>query len=138
MFLNQLLQTCIIIKRTCTSIFRQIGFVDACISIFSKLELVDDQSKPCTLIYLQKMASCINLQLPIVILKKSILLDMHHHKTYIIYTMIYFVHSNMVFEKNSSTELAALELLDRVLGQMDKHKIPIHFHIDSSKAFDSL
>ena len=43
--------------------------------------------------------------------------------------MIYFVHSNMVFEKKSSTELAALELLDRVLGQMDKHKIPINFLI---------
>ena len=42
------------------------------------------------------------------------------------------------FRKNSSTELAALELLDRVLGQMGKHKIPINFHIDLSKAFDSL
>ena len=42
------------------------------------------------------------------------------------------------FRKNSSTELAALELLDRVLGQMDKHKISINFHIDLSKAFDSL
>ena len=42
------------------------------------------------------------------------------------------------FRKNSFTELAALELLDRVLGQMDKHKIPINFHIDLSKAFDSL
>ena len=52
--------------------------------------------------------------------------------------MIYFVHSNIVFEKNSSTELAALEILDRVLSQMDKHKIPINFHIDLSKAFDSL
>ena len=29
------------------------------------------------------MAICINLQLPIVIFKKSILLDMHHHITYI-------------------------------------------------------
>ena len=38
-------------------------------------------------------------------------------------------------KKKSSTELAALELL---LGQMDKHKIPINFHIDLSKAFDSL
>ena len=28
------------------------------------------------------MASCINLQLPKVILKKSIILDMDHHKTY--------------------------------------------------------
>ena len=42
------------------------------------------------------------------------------------------------FRKNSSTELAALELLDRVLGEMDKHKIPINFHINLSKAFDSL
>ena len=41
-------------------------------------------------------------------------------------------------KKKTSTELAALELLDRVLGQMDKHKIPINFHIDLSKAFDSL
>ena len=44
----------------------------------------------------------------------------------------------MVFKKNSSTELAALELLDRVLCQMDKHKILINFYIDLSKAFDSL
>ena len=42
------------------------------------------------------------------------------------------------FRKNSSTELAALELLDRVLDQMDKHKIPINFRIDLLKAFDSL
>ena len=55
-----------------------------------------------------------------------------------LYQTICFVLSNMVFEKNSSTELAALELLDRVLDQMDKHKIPINFHIDLSKAFDSL
>ena len=42
------------------------------------------------------------------------------------------------FKKNSSTELAALELLDRVLDQLDKYKIPINFYIDLSKAFDSL
>ena len=36
--------------------------------------------------------------------------------------MIYFVHSNKGFEKISSTELAALELLDRVMGPMDKLK----------------
>ena len=66
---NRFFQTCVIVKRTC-------------ISIFSKLGLVD-QSKPCTLIYLQILASCINLQLPIAILKESILLEMHHHKTYI-------------------------------------------------------
>ena len=33
-------------------------------------------------IFSQKIASCINLQLPIVIVKKSTLSDMHHHKTY--------------------------------------------------------
>ena len=61
-------QTCVIVKRTCISIFSKIGLLD--------------QLKPCTQIYLQKMANCINLQLPIVIYKKSIILDMHQHKTY--------------------------------------------------------
>ena len=42
-----------------------------------------DQSKPGKLNYLRIMASCINLQLPIVILKKSTLSDMHDHITYI-------------------------------------------------------
>ena len=65
---NRLIQICVIVKRKCISIFSKLGSVD--------------QSKPCTLIYLQKIASCINLQLPIVILKKSILLNMHHLETY--------------------------------------------------------
>ena len=30
----------------------------------------------------REIAICINFQLPIVILKKSIILDIHHHKTY--------------------------------------------------------
>ena len=55
-------------KRTCISIFSQICFVDL--------------SKPCTLIYKQKLASFINLQLPIINLKKSIIWDMPHRKTY--------------------------------------------------------
>ena len=38
--------------------------------------------KPCTQSYLHNIASCIDLQLPIVIWKKIIILDMHHHKTY--------------------------------------------------------
>ena len=46
-FKNRLFQTCIIVKRTCISIFSKIGLVD--------------QSKPCTQIYLQKNANCINL-----------------------------------------------------------------------------
>ena len=48
---------------------------------FQQNRVCIDQSKPCTQIYLHNIAICINLQLPIVILKKKILLDMHHHKT---------------------------------------------------------
>ena len=48
---SRFFQTCIIVKHTC-------------ISIFSKIRLVD-QSKPCTQIYLQKFSNCINLQLAI-------------------------------------------------------------------------
>ena len=67
-FKNQFLQTCIIIKRTCISIFSKIGF---CRSV-----------KTVHTIYLQKNASRINLQLLLIILKISIISDMHHRKTY--------------------------------------------------------
>ena len=36
-----------------------------------------------TNLFAKKITSCINLQLPIVIFKKSTLLDMHHRKTYV-------------------------------------------------------
>ena len=55
-FKNRHFQTCIIVKRTCTSIFSKIGLVDL--------------SKPCTQIYLQIFANCINLQLAIRILTR--------------------------------------------------------------------
>ena len=54
-FLNRPFQTCIIVKRTCISIFSKIGIVD--------------QSKLCTQVYLQKFANCIDLQLAIRISK---------------------------------------------------------------------
>ena len=54
---NRLFQTCIITKCTCLSIFSKIGLVD--------------QSKPCTQVYLQKFANCINLQLAIRISKND-------------------------------------------------------------------
>ena len=61
--------------------FEKNRLFQTCISIFSKIGLVD-QSKPCSQVYLQKYASCINLQLPILILKKSIISDMRHRATY--------------------------------------------------------
>ena len=54
-FLNRHFQTCIIVKRTCISIFSKTGLVD--------------QSKTCTQIYLQNFLNCNNLQLAIRILK---------------------------------------------------------------------
>ena len=54
-FLNRPFLTCIIVKRTCISIFSKIGLVD--------------QSKLCTQTYLQQFANCINLQLAIRISK---------------------------------------------------------------------
>ena len=42
------------------------------------------------------------------------------------------------FRKNSSTELAALELIDRLLAQLKNHMIPRNCHLDLAKAFDSL
>ena len=42
------------------------------------------------------------------------------------------------FRKKYSTELAAIELLDRLLGQLNQQKIPINFHLDLSKAFHGL
>ena len=42
------------------------------------------------------------------------------------------------YRKKSSTELAALELIDRLLNQLNNHNIQINFYVDLSKAFDSL
>ena len=41
------------------------------------------------------------------------------------------------FTKKSSTELAALEVIDRLLNQLNKQKIPINLYLDLAKAFDS-
>ena len=59
----------------------------------------------------QNIASCINLQLPIVILKKSIFLDMHHHKTYMyinfqqnqVKTQVMTVHTSLFAKKSQVT-----------------------------------
>ena len=40
--------------------------------------------------------------------------------------------------KNASTELAALELIDRMLNQLNAQKIPMNLHLDLSKAFDNI
>ena len=42
------------------------------------------------------------------------------------------------FRPNRSTKLAALELMDRNIDNMNKSRCPINIYVDLSKAFDSL
>ena len=77
---------------------------------FCKHGLIDRSVKiGHTNLFAKKLASCINLQLPIVILKKIIFLDLHHHKTYMyinfeqnqVNRSVITVHTNML-QKNAS------------------------------------
>ena len=49
-----------------------------------------------------------------------------------------FYDSQHGFRKYHSTELAALELVDRIHKEIDDNKIPISVFLDLSKAFDTL
>ena len=49
-----------------------------------------------------------------------------------------FYKSQYGFRKNHSTELAALELIDRIKCDLDKGNVPVAISLDLSKAFDSL
>ena len=56
----------------------------------------------------------------------------------------YFTNNNLLyldqfgFRQGHSTELAALRLVDHLITQMDRCKIPTNIYIDLSKAFDTL
>ena len=56
----------------------------------------------------------------------------------------YFCENNLFydnqygFRKSHSTELATLELIDRVINSMDNNEIPIAIFLDFSKAFDTI
>ena len=42
------------------------------------------------------------------------------------------------YRKNSSTEIPAIELIDRLVRQLDRRDIPINFYLDLSNAFDCI
>ncbi len=42
------------------------------------------------------------------------------------------------FRDGHSTELAALELVDRIIQQMDNGETPFNIYLDLSKAFDTI
>ena len=56
----------------------------------------------------------------------------------------YFSNNNLLiknqygFRKNHSTDFATLELIDKIIKDMDKNKIPLNIYLDLSKAFDTL
>ena len=49
-----------------------------------------------------------------------------------------FFDSQYGFRTKHSTELAALELIDRIVVKMDQNKIPLNIYLDLSKAFDTI
>ena len=49
-----------------------------------------------------------------------------------------FHNSQYGFRSKHSTELATLELLDRIIVKMDQNDIPLNIYLDLSKAFDTL
>ena len=42
------------------------------------------------------------------------------------------------FRKSHSTEMAALELINRIISAMDKNELPLNIFLDLSKAFDTI
>ena len=42
------------------------------------------------------------------------------------------------FRSMHSTKYAALELIDRIITQMDNNELPINIYLDLSKAFDTI
>ena len=58
------------------------------------------------------------------------------HEQFITNTL--FCDGQYGFRERNSTELAALELIDRIVLAMDKGEIPFSVFIDLSKAFDTL
>ena len=49
-----------------------------------------------------------------------------------------FFDSQYGFRTKHSTELAALELIDRIVVKMDQNKIPLNIYLDLSKDFDTI
>ena len=71
---------------------------------------------------------------PISILERVIFdqLYAHFHQNNLLYS------SQYGFKKKHSTELAVLELVDRITQELDKGHTPINIFLDLSKAFDTL
>ena len=95
-----------------------------CISIFSKIRLVD-QSKPCTQIYLQIIINCINLQLAIRISRN------HSFQTWI----TQFSRSKPILRTIDSVDL--LEPRSKVISTDDGHVRNVSLNLKSNSIYNT-
>ena len=86
-----------------------------------------DQPKPCAQIYLQSIAFCMNLQLPIVFFK-SIISDMHHLKTYMHHHKTYMY---INFQQNRVSQKPCTQIYFVFKNLKKKHFIYTNFKIAS-------
>jgi len=63
---------------------------------------------------------------------------MHEQITEYFHDYNLFYPSQYGFRPNHSTELAALEVVDIIMNQMDNNEVPLNIYLDLSKAFDCL
>ena len=75
---------------------------------------------------------------PISVISKIFEMTIHEQLSDYFTTNSLFCKKQYGFMKNASTELAALELIDRLLNQLNARKIPTNLYLDLSKAFDSI
>ena len=62
-----------------------------------------------------------------------------HNQIYEHFNSLNILYPNQYgFRKNHSTEYAAMELVERIIREMDKNSTPINIFMDLSKAFDTL
>ena len=62
-----------------------------------------------------------------------------HIQLYDYFNRFDFLYDNQYgFRTNHSTELATLEIINRIVSKMDNNEIPINIYLDLSKAFDTL
>ena len=62
-----------------------------------------------------------------------------HSQIYSYFTSMDLLYKSQYgFRPHHSTELAAMELIDQVVQQMDNNQVPLNVYLDLSKAFDTL
>ena len=91
-----------------------------------------------TNLFAKNIGSCINMQLPIVILNISIILDMHHHKTYMyinfqqnqVKTQVMTVDTNLFAKNRKLHKIATTNNNFKKSTLSDMHHLKTYMHIN--------